>query len=51
MKVPAPIGYKDVLSATYGDYMKFPPVNERGTWHKDLIIDPDTPYAICLKHT
>ena len=49
MTVPAPAGYHEILSVTYGDYMKYPPVNERGTWHKDLIIDPDTPYAIRLK--
>jgi len=50
MNVPAPAGYHEVLSTTYGDYMKYPPVNERGTWHKDLIVDPDTPYTIRLKH-
>lgn len=48
--VPVPAGYHEVLSSSYGDYMKYPPVNARGTWHKDVIIDPDTPYAIRLKH-
>ena len=46
--VPAPAGYHEVLSTTYGDYMKYPPVNERGQWHKDMIIDPDTPWADLL---
>lgn len=48
--VPVPAGYHGVLSSSYGDYMKYPPMNERGTWHKDVIIDPDTPYTIRLKH-
>ncbi len=49
-RFPVPYKYKEVLAIRYGDYMKYPPVNERGTWHKDLIIDPDTPYSIRLKH-
>lgn len=48
--VPVPAGYHEVLTAIYGDYMKYPPVSERGTWHKDMIIDPDIPYAIRLEH-
>ena len=48
MKIPVPIGYREVLSQIYGEYMKFPPLNERGSWHPNskLIIDPDIPYSI-----
>ena len=27
----------------YGDYMKFPPVKERGLWHS-FVFQPDIPY-------
>lgn len=43
--VPVPRDYDAVLKRTYGDYMEFPPVEKRGTWHQDQILfDPDTPY-------
>lgn len=40
-----PCGFEDVLTTTYGDYMQFPPVEKRGGWHNNLIIDPDTPFS------
>jgi len=44
-KVPAPVGYKDYLFATLGgDYMKFPPLEERQPKHKG-IYDPEMPYT------
>jgi lipopolysaccharide cholinephosphotransferase len=46
---PVPVGYDSVLTKYYGDYMKFPPVEKRGTWHKDAIIDADMPYEEYLK--
>lgn len=41
---PIPQGYDNVLKIIYGDYMQYPPVKDRGQWHKDLIIDPDISY-------
>ncbi len=38
MLVPVPKGYDKILENVYGDYMKFPPVEERGMWHDDQII-------------
>lgn len=44
-KIPVPSGYDNMLKTQYGDYMQFPPVEERGIWHGDNITyDPDTPY-------
>lgn len=31
--VCVPIGYDNVLKRTYGDYMSFPPIERRGSWH------------------
>lgn len=47
-KFPAPIGYDQVLTTTYGDYMTFPPVDKRGVWHHDIIFEPDVPYKELL---
>lgn len=43
MEIPVPIGYDNILTRAFGDYMQFPPEEERGKWH-DIIFDPDTPY-------
>lgn len=43
--VPAPKGYDNILKASYGDYMKFPPVEKRGAWHS-FIFKPDIPYTM-----
>lgn len=45
IKVQIPSGYDGFLTATYGDYMEFPPVEKRGEWHGGLIIDPERPYT------
>ena len=47
--VPVPIGYDDVLKTEYGDYMKLPPMDDRGLWHTGTIFDADLPYAEYLK--
>lgn len=47
-KFPVPIGYDRILTNLYGDYMEFPPVEKRGAWHKDVIIDVDVPYEESL---
>ena len=38
-----------ILSTTYGNYMEFPPVEKRGTWHKGAIYDMDRPYTEVFK--
>lgn len=46
LMVPIPRNYNEILCHMYGNYMEFPPVEKRGTWHDDsLILDPD----ICYK--
>ena len=48
--IRVPSGYKNILTVMYHDYMKFPPVEERGKWH-NIIFDPDTPYEdYCKAH-
>jgi phosphorylcholine metabolism protein LicD len=39
-----PMGYENILHATYGDYMQFPPKDKRGVWHSGVIWNPDKPY-------
>ena len=43
IKVPVPKGFDRILCVSYGDYMKFPPVKERGLWHS-FVFQPDIPY-------
>ena len=45
MIVKAPVGYDRCLKIGYGDYMKFPPENERGNWHQHIFYDPYKPYT------
>lgn len=45
LNVPVPKSYDRILSTYYGNYMEFPPAEERGLWHEDVIrFDPDMPY-------
>ena len=39
-----PTHFDNVLRTTYGDYLQYPPINQRGTWHSSAIFDPDVPY-------
>ena len=39
-----PTHFDKVLRTTYGDYMQFPPVEQRGTWHSSSVFNPDVPY-------
>ena len=43
-----PRNYKEVLSVTYGDYLKYPPMEARCTVHPSSVFDPDTPYIESL---
>lgn len=45
LKINVPADYDKMLTKAYGDYMKFPPIEERGKWHENIIIfDPDMPF-------
>lgn len=45
MKVPAMIERESFLKRRYGEFMKFPPLSERGCWHEGIIhYEPDIPY-------
>lgn len=45
IKVKVPSGYDEILRTTYGDYMQFPPVENRGAWHGGNFFDPFNPYT------
>lgn len=50
IEVPVSKNYDEILRNTYGDYMSFPPVKDRGAWHEDMIIfNPDIPYKEYFK--
>lgn len=42
--IKIPENYKEILSITYGDYMKLPSKDQRGTWHVNAMSEPDIPY-------
>ena len=45
IKVPIIKNYDAALKRCYGDYSKYPPVEERGAWHETMIIfDPEVSY-------
>jgi phosphorylcholine metabolism protein LicD len=49
LEVPAPKGYKRVLSNAYGDdYMDIPPMTRRHRVHRNIVVDADRPYAEVL---
>lgn len=43
-KFPIPVGYERFLRIMYGDYMKLPPVEQRGLHHGNTIFNADIPY-------
>lgn len=44
LMVPAPVGYDDLLTNRYGNYMEFPPVEQRVNKH-DGFLSADMPYT------
>ena len=46
--VPVPIGYRDFLTGTYGDYMQFPPPEQRRAPH-GAYERADTPYTVSVE--
>ena len=49
IEVIIPSGYDELLRIQYGDYMSFPPVEQRGTRHSGTFFDPDKPYTEYLE--
>lgn len=49
LEVPIVRNYHEVLARIYGNYMAFPPQEERGKWHEGVIhFEPDIPYRTYL---
>lgn len=48
-RVPLPIGWDEILTEYYGDYMTFPPPDKRVSLHSDMIIDMNKPYTAYLR--
>lgn len=46
--IPIPNNYDIILKSTYGDYMKYPPVEKRGIWHSDFVFNSDISYKEIL---
>lgn len=49
LKLPVPNGYDRILKTMYGDYMEFPPVEERGKWHDGTYFDTDISFKDFLR--
>ena len=45
IEIPMPKDIDSRLTVQYGDYMQFPPINQRGIWHSDVFWDPDKKYT------
>lgn len=43
--IVVPVGYESILKTAYGDFMQFPPVENRGNWHAGTFFDSDKPYT------
>lgn len=48
IKTYVPKDFDKILKKTYGDYMRFPPIEKRGVWHSNVKFLPDVPYPIAL---
>jgi len=49
LHVPVPVGYDMILRKQYGDYLQFPPIEQRAT-HDYLDMDPEVPYIEYFKN-
>ena len=49
IEIPMPGNIVPRLKAQYGDYMQYPPVEQRGQWHPDVFWDPDKSYTEYMK--
>ena len=43
--IKVPIGYDKLLTILYGDYKRYPPIEERGKKNEQIIFDPDNSYV------
>lgn len=48
IKVDVPVGYDEQLKIYFGDYMQFPPIDQRDGWHNNQTF-PEMPYKILYK--
>ena len=46
---PVPAGYDRTLRISYGEYLLFPPVENRGLQHANVLFDPDRSYLEYLE--
>jgi len=46
---PVPVAYEEVLRQSFGNYMEFPPVEQRVNKHGHTIFEPDIPYKEYVK--
>ncbi len=45
-----PKGWDEMLSVSFGDWHTFPPVEERGVWHRrDINCNPLVPYTVLME--
>lgn len=49
IEVSIPRGWDEQLRIQFGNYMDFPPLNDRGIRHSDIIFDADHPYVDYLE--
>lgn len=50
IQVPIPRNYDEILRRDFGNYMKFPPKEQRGKWHEGQIhFEPEIPYKEYLE--
>lgn len=45
IEIPMPGDIDNRLNAQYGNYMEYPPINQRGQWHSGVLWDPDNKYT------
>ncbi len=43
--IKIPSGWENILKVQYGDWTKFPPIEDRGQWHSNAIFDTELPYT------
>lgn len=49
IEIPIPIGYHNILTEHFGDYMQYPPLENRYPIHDGTIWDPDKSFIEYLK--
>lgn len=42
--INAPVGWDEILTIMYGNYMEFPPIEKRGCWHGSKFLSVDESY-------